>query len=166
MYEKSIELLNRAVRDELTAVHQYMYFHFHLDDQGYDLLSALFKRTAIMEMGHVEKLAERILFLKGEVTMKVAEEVKPVHEVEKVLEMARQMEETSAHDYNLWANECSANADAVSKKIFEALVAEEETHFDQFDNELDKVKQFGDRYLALQSIERSKSISAGTAAAE
>ena len=30
--EKSIELLNRAVADELTAVHQYMYFHFYCDD--------------------------------------------------------------------------------------------------------------------------------------
>ena len=25
---KSIELLNKAVNDELLAVHQYMYFHF------------------------------------------------------------------------------------------------------------------------------------------
>lgn len=161
MYEKSIDLLNRAVRDELAAVHQYMYFHFHLDDQGYDLLAALFKRTAIQEMGHVEILAERVLFLKGEVTMQTAEDAQPIHEVGKMLEKAREMEQTSAHDYNLWANECSANADATSKKIFEQLIGDEETHFDQFDNELDKVKQFGDRYLALQSIERSKSISSG-----
>ena len=37
--EKSIELLNKAVADEMTAVNQYMYFHFRLDDMGYDLLS-------------------------------------------------------------------------------------------------------------------------------
>lgn len=165
MFEKSIELLNRAVRDELTAVHQYMYFHFHLDDQGYDLLSGLFRRTAIQEMGHVELLAERILFLKGDVTMLVGEEVKPVKEVEQILEMACQMEQASARDYNLWANECSANADSVSKKVFEQLVVDEEGHFAQFDNELDKVNLYGDRYLALQSIERSKNISAGTPAA-
>ena len=67
MKQKSIELLNKAVSDELTAVHQYMYFHFHCDDQGYLLLAGLFKRTAIEEMLHIEKLAERILFLKGEV---------------------------------------------------------------------------------------------------
>ncbi|HSV85134.1 MAG TPA: ferritin-like domain-containing protein [Levilinea sp.] len=164
MFEKSIELLNRAVRDELAAVHQYMYFHFHLDDQGYDLLSSLFKRTAIQEMGHVEQLAERILFLNGEVTMQVAEDVKLVQDVEQMLDMARKMEESSAHDYNLWSNECSANADAISKNIFEQLVADEEMHFAQYDNELDKVKQFGDRYLALQSIERAKSQVAGGAA--
>ena len=47
MHEKSVELLNKAISDELSAVHQYMYFHFHCDDQGYDLLAALFKKTAI-----------------------------------------------------------------------------------------------------------------------
>lgn len=166
MYEKSIELLNRAVRDELTAVHQYMYFHFHLDDQGYDLLSNLFKRTAIQEMGHVETLAERILFLKGEVTMRAEHDVQPVKEVTQILEMARGMEESSARDYNQWANECSANADAVTKRIFEQLVADEERHYDQYDHELEKVNQFGDRYLALQSIERSKSISSGAGTEE
>lgn len=165
MYEKSIELLNRAVRDELAAVNQYMYFHFHLDDQGYDQLASMFKRTAIKEMSHVEQLAERILFLKGDVTMQAAEDVKLVREVDKVLEMARKMEEESARNYNLWAVESSNNADAVTKKIFEHLVADEEGHYDQFDKELDKVKQFGDRYLALQSIERSKP-EAGEGAAE
>lgn len=72
-----------------------MYFHSYLDDQGVDLLSALFKRTVILEMGHVERLAERILFLKGEVTIRVAEEVKVVQNVEKILEMARKMEDPS-----------------------------------------------------------------------
>jgi len=163
MHEKSIELLNRAVADELSAVHQYMFFHFHCDDQGYDLLAGLFKRTAIEEMGHVERLAERILFLKGEVEMVTSAEVRKLHDVRATLELARQMEEGSARDYNLWANECAANADAVSKKIFEALVEDEERHFDQYDIEMENVDKFGDRYLALQSIERSKSMSGGSA---
>jgi bacterioferritin len=164
MHEKSIELLNKAVADELAAVHQYMYFHFHCDDQGYDLLAGLFKRTSIDEMMHIEKLAERILFLKGEVNLVAAEEVKKVHDVKKMLEMAAGMEESSAKDYNIWANECSANADSVSKQIFEGLVNDEERHFDQYDTELDNLAKFGDRYLALQSIERSKT--RGTASGE
>lgn len=165
MYEKSIELLNKAVADELAAVHQYMYFHFHLDDQGYDLLAGLFKQTAIEEMGHVELLAERILFLKGDVVMEVAGEIQTEQDVSKMLEIARHMEEVSAQEYNLWANECAKNADAVSKKIFEDLVADEERHYDQYDVELDKVEKYGDRYLALQSIERSKSLVGGGAGA-
>ena len=126
--EKSIELLNKAVADELLAVHQYMYFHFRCDDMGYDLLSGLFKRTAIQEMMHVEQLSERILFLKGEVEMKTSGDVQKIHEPKEMLELATAMEEGSVNDYNAWAQECAANADAVSKKLFETLVAEEEVH--------------------------------------
>ena len=156
MHENSIKLLNQAVGDEITALHQYMYFHFHCDDQGYDLLAGLFKRTAIEEMLHVEQLAERILCLGGDVAMKSSSEVSPVIEVNEMLIMARQMEINSARDYNLWANECSANADSVSKKLFEALVVDEERHYDQYDVEMGNLKKFGINYLALQSIERSK----------
>jgi len=158
MKQKSIELLNKAVADELTAVHQYMYFHFHCDDQGFDLLANIFKRTAIEEMMHIELLAERILFLKGEVDILASEEVKKKTDVKEMLKMAAAMEEKSANDYNHWANECAQNADSVSKKLFEQLVADEERHFDQYDVEMENMKKFGDNYLALQSIERSKII--------
>ena len=159
MSEKSIALLNKAVADELSAINQYMYFHFHCYDQGMDLLANLFKRTAIAEMQHIEKLAERILFLKGDVEMNPATGVQKIKSVKEMLVQARKMEKESAKEYNQWANECSANADAVSKQIFEALVAEEEKHFDLFDTEVENIDKFGDSYLALQSIERSKSIS-------
>jgi bacterioferritin len=161
MYEKSIELLNRAAADELSAVHQYMYFHFHCEDQGYDLLADLFIKTAIEEMGHIERCAERILFLGGEVEMVASMEVQKIHDVREMLEMARKMEEESTKDYNVWANESSANADAATRKVFEGLVDDEERHFDQYDNEMANIDKFGDQYLALQSIERSKSFSAG-----
>ena len=164
MHEKSITLLNKAVADELAAVHQYMYFHFHCDDQGYDLLAGLFKRTAIEEMLHIERVAERILFLKGEVELVASSEVKKLHDVKEMLELAVQMEESSAKDYNTWANECAANADSVSKKLFEDLVLDEERHYDQFDTEVDNMEKFGEQYLALQSMERSKNIASGTPA--
>lgn len=166
MKEKSIELLNAAIADELKAVHQYMYFHFHCDDQGYDLLASLFKRTAIEEMQHIEMLAERILFLKGEVEMVASEDVKKIHDMKEMLDLATKLEESSANDYNKWANECSRNADSVSKKLFESLVEDEERHLDQYDDEMDNLKKFGDNYLALQSIERSKSVGSGGSAEE
>ena len=166
MKTKSIELLNKAIADELSAIHQYMYFHFHCDDRGYDLLANLFKRTAIEEMQHTELLAERILFLKGEVEIKASHDVNKIHEVKQMLELAGEMETNSANDYNLWANECAQNADSVSKKLFERLVEDEERHFDQYDVEMENLKKFGDNYLALQSIERSKTIATGPAPAE
>lgn len=164
MKAKSIELLNKAVADELSAVHQYMYFHFHCDDLGYDLLANLFRRTAIEEMMHIEQLAERILFLKGEVEMEASHKVEKIHSVKQMLEKAAAMETQSAADYNNWANECAKNADSVSKKLFETLVEDEERHFDQYDQETENMTKFGDNYLALQSIEHSKNIAAGKSA--
>jgi bacterioferritin len=160
MHEKSVELLNKAVGDELSAVHQYMYFHFHCDDLGYDLLAGLFKRTSIEEMIHVERAAERILFLNGDVEMVASEDVQKIHDVRKMLERAAAMEAQSAKDYNVWANECGANADSATKRLFEDLVADEERHHDQYITEMENIDKFGEGYLALQSIERSRNLSA------
>ena len=161
MHKKSIALLNKGLADEMWAVHQYMYFHFHCDDQGYDLLADLFKRTAISEMAHVEEFAERILFLGGKVVMKASHEVADIHDVRGMLEKAMQMEQAAVKDYNKYANECSANADAASRKIFEDLVNDEEGHADAYQMQLEHLDKFGEQFLALQSIERSKSL-AGT----
>ena len=76
----------------------------------------------------------------------------------------RQMEMDSVRDYNPWANECSANADSDSKKLFEDLVVDEERHYDQYDNEIDNLDRFGKEYLALQSIGRGKNGAMGVAA--
>ena len=98
MYEKSIELFNKAVADEMSAVHQYMFFHFHCEDQGYSLLSVLFEKTAIEEMIHVERCAERILFLGGEVEMVASMAVQKIHDVKGMLDLARKMEMDSIRD--------------------------------------------------------------------
>ncbi|MBI3696434.1 MAG: bacterioferritin [Acidobacteria bacterium] len=150
--ERSIQLLNKAVSDELQAVHQYMYFHFHLSDQGMEPLAALFKRIAVQEMGHAELLAERILFLKGDVEMVPAGPVQKITDPEAMLAKAAEMEEEGARGYNTAAMDCSANADATSKQIFERLVRDEEGHYDEYSKQRDNIKRFGENYLALQSL--------------
>ncbi|HTZ31152.1 MAG TPA: ferritin-like domain-containing protein [Methylomirabilota bacterium] len=149
---ESIRLLNKGLADELQAVHQYMYFHFHLDDQGFKPLAQLFKRIAIQEMGHLELFAERILFLKGDVEMVPAGPVLKIVEPEAVLLKAKEMEIDSAKSYNAAALACSANSDAASKQIFERLVNDEERHSDLFEKQHDNIKRFGPSYLALQSF--------------
>ena len=153
--KKSIALLNKGVADELQAVHQYMYWHFHLDDQGFGPLAAMLKRIAIMEMGHIERLADRILFLKGDVKMVEAGPVEPITEAAKILAKAAAMEQDGVTKYNQFALECSQNADSASKQLFEGLVQDEEGHFDEFDKQLDNIKRFGPNYLALQSFNKA-----------
>ena len=166
MHKKSIPLLNQALQEEVRALQQYMYFHFHCDDRGFDLLSSLFRQIAIQEMIHAEKFAERILFLKGEVELKASKDVEKVTDVAEMLKMSTALEEEAVTLYNKFAQECAKNGDSVTKKLFEDIILEEEGHFDQFDTESDNLESFGDKYLALQSIERSKSRATGNPAAQ
>ena len=154
--EKSIELLNKAVAEELSAIHQYMYFHFVLDDLGYDLLAAIFKKTAIEEMLHTERFAERILFLGGDIDMKPSHEVEHIKDPQKMLEWAMKSEEDAIDMYNEFALFSSETKDSGTKKIFEEIITDEERHFDTFETEYNNLKKFGDRYLAQQAMERSK----------
>ena len=66
---------------------------------------------------------------------------------------AREMERQSQKDYNRWAVECGEQADAASRKVFEALVEDEERHDDLFDRQIQHIERFGERYLALQGFE-------------
>lgn len=49
----------------------------------------------------------------------------------------------------------------MTKKIFEVLIEEKEHHFDRYDIEMENIAKSGDCYLALQLMQRSKSISSG-----
>jgi bacterioferritin len=157
MHEKSVDLLNEGLADELTAIYQYMYFHFHCDDQGFDPLANLFKRTAIDEMLHAERLAERILFLKGEVEMVPNAGVAKITDVSGMLAKAKEMEEAAVKMYTRLSVKAVEQGDVVSKKLFEDLATEEEGHYDGFDTQEEHVNKFGEQYLALQSMERSRS---------
>ncbi len=155
---KSIELLNKAIAEELSAIHQYMYFHFVLDDLGYDLLASIFKKIAIDEMLHTEKFAERILFLGGEIEMVPAHKVEHIREPDQMLQFAMKSEEDAVNMYNDFALEASQSRDAGTKQLFESVIADEERHFDVFQTELENIEKFGDRYLSQQAIERSRKL--------
>jgi bacterioferritin len=70
----------------------------------------------------------------------------------KMLAKAAGMEASSARDYNQWARQCGENLDSATKKLFEALVGDEETHCDAFDKQQEHIQKFGPAYLALQSF--------------
>lgn len=90
--------------------------------------------------------------------MKASQDVQKVHDVKKMPEMAAVMKTGSVKDYNEWANECSKNADSASKKIFEALVDDEERHYDQYDKETENLTKFEDNYLALSQLKEVKTL--------
>jgi hypothetical protein len=62
---KVIELLNEALKNELTATNQYWLHYRLLDNWGVHKLAEFERSESIDEMKHADRLAERILFLDG-----------------------------------------------------------------------------------------------------
>src|SRR5215207_7144072 len=62
---KVIELLNEALKNELTAVNQYWLHYRLLDNWGVTRLAEFERHESIDEMKHADELSERILFLDG-----------------------------------------------------------------------------------------------------
>jgi hypothetical protein len=48
--------------------------------------------------------------------------------------------------------ECSASANAASRKVFEALIDDEESHFDQYDTDMVNIDKGGEKYMAIGRI--------------
>src|SRR5215472_18096264 len=60
---KVIEVLNEALKEELTAINQYFLHAEMCENWHYDKLGNYIKKQSIDEMKHAEALIERILFL-------------------------------------------------------------------------------------------------------
>ena len=148
-YQKSIDRLNQAIGKEIATTLQYLYFHVHFEDDGYEYFSKMMKQTSITEMFHTDKIADRILFLQGEVEMMPSFEPRKIRDVKEALEFSMTLEQRTVDSYNEWARLCAAEDD---------LAKEEEEHLDMFRTEMENMLNYGEQYLALQSIAHSKEI--------
>ena len=148
MSQKVSDLLNQARARELTAISQYMTQHYELEDQDFGKLATKLKETGIAEMKHAEKLAERILFLKGEPTTKPDGVAKKGQQISEMLKTDIGLEAEAIRMYNEASVICAAEKDNISKKVFEELLKDEEEHLDMFQNIKDHVDKLGAAYLA------------------
>ena len=155
-YQVSIDLLNDAVGKEIATSLQYMYFHTHFEDDRYQYLSKIMREISIAEMHHIEEFSDRILFLQGDVDMNASFRTKQVTEVKEMLRMAMQLEQSTIDSYNEASRLAAEHKDAVTHKMFQDIIAEEEQHLDTFRTELQNLIDYGEEYLALQSAAGSK----------
>ena len=155
-YEQSIALLNDAVGKEIATSLQYIYFHTHFEDARYRYLSRIMREASIAEMRHIEQLADRILYLEGDVDMNPQFRTRQVDEPRQALQFAMELEQNTIDKYNEASRLALEYGDAVTHRMFQNLIAEEEQHLDTFRTELQNLKDYGDEYLALQSVAGSR----------
>ena len=152
-HQVSIDLLNDAVGKEIAASLQYMYFHTHFEDARYRYLSRIMREISIAEMRHIEEFSDRILFLEGDVDMNAAFRTRQITDVKEMLAFAVQLEQSTIDSYNEASRVASEHNDAVTHKMFQDIIAEGEWHVR---TELQNLTDYGEEYLALQSVAASK----------
>ena len=143
-----IEVLNKARGMELHAIIQYMNQHYNLADSDYGDLAAKVKLIAIDEMRHAEMFADRIKELDGEPTTEPAGKPEKGQTVQAVFPFDANLEDNTIDTYNQFVLVCRDNGDSTSMKLFEAIIDEEQIHFNYFDDVHQHIEKLGDTYLA------------------
>ncbi len=126
-----IDFLNKAIARELQVSIQYMWQHVQVTGTEGAIVEDIFRKTAIAEMKHAERLAERLDYLNGVPT--TAPE--PIFVGGSLIEMLRQDEqdeEAAIEIYKEATQLAAKEGDYTTRRLLEEILADEETHINTF----------------------------------
>jgi bacterioferritin len=147
-----IELLNVALKNELTAINQYFLHYRLLDHWGVERLAKFEYGESIDEMKHADWLAERILFLDGLPNFQLLGRLKIGESVEEVLRADLALENEAIPVLRDGVAHAESVRDYVSRDLFARILQNEEEHVDMLERQFDMIKQMGiQNYIQLQS---------------
>ena len=150
--EKVIDILNDALRHELTAVSQYWLHYRLLDDWGFKKMAAKEREESIEEMQHADSLIERIIFLEGHPNLQHLDPLMIGENIKEVLECDLKAEYSARELYKKARDICREEGDYVSMELFETLMKDEEGHIDYIETQLDLLNTIGvENYGQLQA---------------
>ena len=147
-----IELLNEALKAELTAINQYWLHYRMLDNWGVKKLAALERHESIDEMKHADRFSERILFLDGVPNFQALGSLRIGESVEEILKADLAAEHEAVAMYRNGVAECEALKDYVSRDLFAEVLRDEEGHVDVLETQFEMIRHMGlHNYIQLQS---------------
>ncbi len=150
-----IEYLNRALRDELTAVSQYWLHYRLLDDWGFAALARHERAESIEEMHHADRLTTRIIQLEGHPNLQTLNPLMIGQNIREVLECDLRAEYGARELYREARRVAHEAGDYVTMKLFEDLLQDEEGHIDHIETELQLMDSIGlENYGLLQAGEK------------
>lgn len=147
---KVLAELNKALREELTAINQYFLHAEMCENWGYHKLAELIKKQSIGEMKHAEVLIERILFLDGSPSM-MPLELNVGGTVKGMIESDLALEVSAVKQYNNAVEIATKEQDNGSRDLLVQLLKDEEDHVDFLEAQMHQIKELGyERYLSMQ----------------
>jgi len=147
-----IELLNEALKNELTAVNQYWLHYRLLDHWGIARLAEFERHESIDEMKHADQLSERILFLDGLPNFQALGRLRIGESVEEILRADLDLELEAVEQLKDAVAHAESVRDFVSRDLFARILGNEEEHVDTLEKQFDMIERMGlHNYIQLQS---------------
>ncbi len=149
--KKVIEALNDILTAELTGVNQYFVHHKMCENWGFARLSQQIRAESMSEMRHADSLIERILFLDGVPNVQRLSKVRIGETVPEQLRLDLDLELDAVRRLNQAIAVAREAGDNGSRELFQQILAEEETHVDWLEAQLNLLEQLGTKtYLGQQ----------------
>jgi bacterioferritin len=149
--EGVIELLNKILTADLTAINQYFVHAKMCENWGYERLHQKVRERSFDEMKDAEELIEHILYLEGVpnmqrlATVQVGETVPEQFKVDLKAEqdMLKMLTESITH--------CAKVGDYTTRHMLEDMAKDVDGHIDWIEIQLETIKQVGlENYLSEQ----------------
>lgn len=146
-----IDMLNRALTIELTAINQYFIQAKMCKNWGYEKLAAKHYHESIGEMKHAEYLIDRILFLEGVPEIARYDVIRAGNDVKDQFEVDLDLETRGVKTYNEAVALFAEKRDSGSRELAERILVDSEEHVDWLETQLSIIEAIGiERYLAEQ----------------
>ncbi len=150
--KKVIEYLNKALKNELTAINQYFLHSRMLHDWGVSKLGDKEYKESIEEMEHADWLIQRVLFLGGLPNLQDLGKLHIGESVQEILECDLKLENAAIPLLREAVAYSESVQDYVSRDLFGKILHNEEEHVDYIETQFDLIERIGiERYTMLQS---------------
>jgi len=156
--KKVIQLLNKCLVNELTAINQYFLHARMYRNWGFAALGKHEYDESIEEMHHADHLIERILFLEGLPNVQALNKLLIGENVPECLGGDLTLERGAHTDTKAAIAYCESIGDYVSREILEDILDDTEEHIDYLETQLELIEKVGlPNYLQSQMGAQSSS---------
>jgi bacterioferritin len=121
---------------------------------GWTKLAAHTRAESIEEMGHAEVLTDRILFLEGLPNYQRLFPLRIGETPKQMFESDMKIEVEAVDRLRRGAEYMRSVSDITSAKLFETILADEETHIDYLETQLSLIEQLGEQLYLAQLVEQ------------
>lgn len=147
--QQIVDVLNKALTIELTAINQYFCQAKMCQNWGYLNLFKKHYHESMGEMKHAEKLIERILFLDGVPEIARYDVIRVGSNVKEQFEVDLQLEMGGVKQYNAAIELCVKLGDNGTRELLAPILVESEEHVDWLETQLGLIEAVGlQNYLA------------------